>query len=642
MRRFSSTAACSVFVRVPTSKVERRTVALANRIPENTFFTKWQFSLPVRNSFWFAVTHSRPRLRIFVVGNWQDGPESCRRVRFLFADCRNRRFYVVGLPRVTRRLRKHVRFRHVHVCATVRAVFASCLRSFAPGPAETDGEASTPGPSRRGSRSFAARLRRHARRTMHEQGCAADDSQRFDVVTDEFVIFHVNIHSLLGKIPELDARLKLSTFKPHIVRVNETWLDKATGRIDDLSGYTMVARRDRHDGGDERAGGGIVVFARADVERRVTLLSHPKTSERSWLLLHSDRGGFLLCVWYRPPRGGEVGSIDAFAEGDSEHSTFAIGTIVVGDLNVHQRSWLRHSSQGNTVEGSRLWATCAELGFEQKVMQPTRGENLLDLVLTNVTDVRRDVQPPIADHNVVVVRLNMSWLASRVVTREVWSFKCADWDAMNEDISSADWSFLNVAADADAAASPFTDMLVGFMARHISKRTLRERKSSHPWINDVALRLIAKKRDAFGTADEQNACDECSAGLRTEFGRHVERTKNDLQRLPRASKPWWAKSRELLRQKCKNNGIPALRGAAGAWIVDPREKADLFASTVAAKYVLAESAENCSSPIVQTGVSQGCVLSSLPAADAAQRALAALRFDSATGPDHVSSRVLRC
>ena len=60
-----------------------------------------------------------------------------------------------------------------------------------------------------------------------------------------------------------------------------------------------------------------------------------------------------------------------------------MGTIVLGDDNVHNERWLRHSN-ANSVEGLALKAACDETGLKQIVTQPKREEHLLDLVLTNM------------------------------------------------------------------------------------------------------------------------------------------------------------------------------------------------------------------------------------------------------------------
>ena len=57
-----------------------------------------------------------------------------------------------------------------------------------------------------------------------------------------------------------------------------------------------------------------------------------------------------------------------------------MGTTVLGDINVHNCAWLKRSSH-TSVAGKQMARVCKEMGLEQRVTQPTREDNLLDLVL---------------------------------------------------------------------------------------------------------------------------------------------------------------------------------------------------------------------------------------------------------------------
>ena len=66
-------------------------------------------------------------------------------------------------------------------------------------------------------------------------------------------IYHLNIHSLSNKLDEL--RLFCNEYKPHVLSLNETWLDENI--LDDelhLTSYNII-RRDR-----DSFGGGVAVY----------------------------------------------------------------------------------------------------------------------------------------------------------------------------------------------------------------------------------------------------------------------------------------------------------------------------------------------------------------------------------------------
>ena len=104
--------------------------------------------------------------------------------------------------------------------------------------------------------------------------------------------FHINICSLRNKMDEL--RLFCDKFKPHVLSLNETWLDDSFSDVElSLPGYQLMRRdRDRH-------GGGIAVYIAdnlslnrldtpADNIEALCLSYHNRTVKRSCLGLFTD------------------------------------------------------------------------------------------------------------------------------------------------------------------------------------------------------------------------------------------------------------------------------------------------------------------------------------------------------------------
>ena len=51
---------------------------------------------------------------------------------------------------------------------------------------------------------------------------------------------------------------------------------------------------------------------------------------------------------------------------------------------MHYRRWLKFSSRGDTTMGKRLYEITHSAGLKQLVQEPTRDDNLLDLVITDL------------------------------------------------------------------------------------------------------------------------------------------------------------------------------------------------------------------------------------------------------------------
>ena len=102
-----------------------------------------------------------------------------------------------------------------------------------------------------------------------------------------------------------------------------------------------------------------------------------------------------------------------------------IQTIIMGDLNVHEISWLKYS-EGSSLEGRELLAFANIAGLVERVSKPTRGPNLLDLVLSDLgTELQCKVFPGIHnnDHAGVLTTVNVDFPAALPVDLIYYKFK---------------------------------------------------------------------------------------------------------------------------------------------------------------------------------------------------------------------------
>ena len=94
----------------------------------------------------------------------------------------------------------------------------------------------------------------------------------------------------------------------------------------------------------------------------------------------------------------------------------------------------------------------------------------------------------------------------------------------------------------DAGAEQLTEGVLHVMSAAVPKRTIKEKKKTHPWVNDRVVKLVAAKHAAEGTPQEDVKVAECSAGILEEFGAYAAGVRKELQGLPRGSKQWWRRA----------------------------------------------------------------------------------------------------
>ena len=169
-------------------------------------------------------------------------------------------------------------------------------------------------------------------------------------------------------------------------------------------------------------------------------------------------------------------------------------------MNVHNKLWLQHSAS-NSPEGRELFNVCCRLGLQEKVRKPTRGNYLLDLLLTDIpAGVSCSVLPRISDHNSVLSKfaLRVDQLASK--TQRTWLFDKADWHGLLAELDATDWKhfFGNLALE--LAVEKFTCYVLECTARYIPKVKRPTQQFRHPWLNDDCVDLIRAKNLSEGTS----------------------------------------------------------------------------------------------------------------------------------------------
>ena len=452
--------------------------------------------------------------------------------------------------------------------------------------------------------------------------------------SSELTFLHANLRAFRSKTTEI-TRLIERSGHPIFVFFTETWLDQASQQVS-LAGYTQVSRKDR----GSSAHGGVIVFAKFGFENTIVHIGDSKVTERSWHIIHSNRGPLLVGAWYRRPKRGEVLSIESLDQEIAEFGSEVVGTLLLGDMNVHEQSWLQFSD-GTSPEGRALRDIACSHGLEERVRKPTRGPYLLDLVLTDLgAEVKARVIPGVSDHSAVIGCLKAMVDEDEPKTRVVYDFAKAPWDRIRDKLrSKTSWDSEFEGLNADKMAAKLERKITAVLDELVPTKTITESPSTHPWINDRCRKAIDEKMSAVGTPGEIAARDACSRIILEEHDKHIDRVRRKLSGLPRSSRGWWKLANALAGKQSKSSGIQPLKSETGVWARTSAEKAELLAATFLRKSSLPLEEENEYSAIGSEHFTEDIFLP-IRCRDVC-RVLRKMKIDSATGPDGVSTRVLK-
>ena len=132
----------------------------------------------------------------------------------------------------------------------------------------------------------------------------------------------------------------------------------------------------------------------------------------------------------------------------------------------------------------------------QFVHFPTRNNNILDLILTNIPDKIHNLHGfndiISTDHKLIGLDLDLRVPKKPDIKCSVYNFKRADWSSLNNSLQNTSWDQCFVPNDVDASLSNWCAVFLTVVNQHVPKSKTRN-IHDHPWIDKELLSLIKRK-----------------------------------------------------------------------------------------------------------------------------------------------------
>lgn len=288
----------------------------------------------------------------------------------------------------------------------------------------------------------------------------------------------------MNKRPDFEALVMQTS--PDIIGITESWTHKDI--LDSeiaLDGYNLF-RRDR----TETRGGGVLLYVRSDITAVVNdNITNELNSESIWCSITTRERQLIIGNCYNSPSASmeEQQNLHAAIREASKHQA-----LIMGDFNHGSINWETLHSDRDDAPFLDLIGDCF---MTQHVDKPTRGEAILDLVITTepgmVENLTIEEHFGSSDHNIVIWDLISE---TELITNNVMihDFKKANFDKMRREVDQVDWGKCFEAKSTNGKWCIFKNTILKAMKEFIPMK-LKKVRNKPKWLTRYAQNAQNKK-----------------------------------------------------------------------------------------------------------------------------------------------------
>ena len=265
-----------------------------------------------------------------------------------------------------------------------------------------------------------------------------------------------------------------------LLAITETWLTPEINSCEILPNMDFaIHRRDRFELNDQRGGGGVLLAVR----NTIPSLRRPDMETSAEIIVcelrPSCKKKILMAVFYRPPSSdcSYLSELTKFLRKASRTKFDQL--LIVGDFNLPNIDWPTMTSSSDS-DLYNIFTKSIKDHFLWQVVDssfPTRQENLLDLVLTNIPHKIVDIEGFYdildSDHKLIKFCIDLRIARTSQVKRQVYNFKKAYWSGLKRTLSLIDWDLCFVENDINASLDNWSDLFLMALDQHIPKNKAR-------------------------------------------------------------------------------------------------------------------------------------------------------------------------
>ena len=183
-----------------------------------------------------------------------------------------------------------------------------------------------------------------------------------------------------------------------------------------------------------------------------------------------------------------------------------------GDINLPDILWDTHSIRRSPQYKASINESGLSLldrsGLEQMVHFPTRGDNTLDVILTNRPTLVNSCHslPALSDHDIIFAEVNICAIRRKPVRRKILLWNRADIDVIRSRVKTSASNFttkFNTTTPVEVLADALQKDLEKVIDDCVPSK-FSSTRSNKPWFNTATKRILRRKYRAFKKARRTN------------------------------------------------------------------------------------------------------------------------------------------
>ena len=285
-----------------------------------------------------------------------------------------------------------------------------------------------------------------------------------------------------------------------------------------------------------------------------------------------------LCSYYMPHRNlNDIARLDESLKQVTDHKKGKL-IILAGDFNCPDINWEKMSvnkgAADREVQQAFLDLTI-EHGLSQVHDQPTRDNNLLDLVFTNNPSIVKTSSsvPGISDHAMVVTDIDIIPQNIKQKPRKIYIFSKANLDNIFDDMDQLSSEFTNSPASSSMEElwDTFKTGVEQSIDKNIPTKVCKNRKSL-PWYNRGLKKMVRRKVKHTKRSNQWGSFKAFQKTCKKAFKKaEINHINNVIQKGLNENnpKPFW---RYVKSRRQDNVGVSPLRWANSSMTVKKRHR----------------------------------------------------------------------